>query len=186
MRIPMRLRLIAVTTTLVILAVGTAVAQATPPPTQFVLSSYWGSGIDETTGGNICTVASKDKCSEENGQVMAQESTKPGGFNYPTSVAVDNDPASPEYNDVYVDDEINHRVQILSPTGAFVSMFGWGVNKTMDETPGATQAEKNVCTDQIQRRNVRPVEKRAKRRARSTKGSKHRDRDATSGNVYLA
>ena len=135
MRTPARLRLTALATTLAILAAGATAAQATPPPTQFVLSSYWGAGIDETTGGNICTIASKDKCREEGGQVWAQESTEPGGFNYPKSIAVDNDPSSPEYNDVYVDDENNHRVQILSPTGAFVSMFGekGGMPGQMDE-----------------------------------------------------
>ena len=135
MRLTTPLRLLLAVATVALLC-SAAVAQAAPAPTKFVFSSYWGWGVNQTTGGDICTVASKNKCSEENGQVKAQESTEPGGFNYPKSVAVDNDPTSPEYNDVYVSDENNHRVQILSPTGAFVSMFGWGVNKTMDETRG--------------------------------------------------
>ena len=108
------------------LASGAAVAQATPAPTKFVFSGYWGWEVNQTTGGDICTVASKDKCSEREGQVVGRESAEPGGFKYPESVAVDNDPASPEYNDVYVADQDNHRVQVFSPTGVFVSMFGRG------------------------------------------------------------
>jgi hypothetical protein len=72
-------------------------------------------------------------------------SSEPGGFEFANGVAVDNDKASPHYGDVYVIDN-SHRVQELSATGSFVSTFGWEVNKTKDETPGATQAEKNVCT----------------------------------------
>ncbi len=120
------------------LASGAAVAQATPAPTKFVFSSYWGWEVNQTTGGDICTVASKNKCSEKEGQVVGRESAEPGGFKYPESVAVDNDPASPEYNDVYVADQDNHRVQVFSPTGVFVSMFGREVNET---TKG------NVCTE---------------------------------------
>jgi hypothetical protein len=67
------------------------------------------------------------------------------GFEYP-SVAVDNDPASQEYSDVYVLDSGNHRVQVLSASGVFIEMFGWEVNATKDGEPLATQAEKNVCT----------------------------------------
>ena len=68
------------------------------------------------------------------------------GFEYPRGVAVDNDPASPEHGDVYVVDPGNHRVQVLTPSGVFVEMFGWDVNATRDGEPGATQAEKNICT----------------------------------------
>jgi hypothetical protein len=121
-------------------ALGATVAQAEPVASKFVLSAQFGSHIDQTTGANICTVASKDTCQP------GVEGSEPGGFSYPLSVAVNNDPASPSAGDVYVADEANHRVQVLSATGVFVSMFGWEVNQTKDETPGATQAEKNVCT----------------------------------------
>ncbi len=122
-------------------AFGATTAHAAPLPSKFVLSSSFGWDVNETTGGDICTVVSKNTC-----QLFGKESSEPGGFNYASSVAVDNDPASVYYGDVYVADGDNRRVQVLAPTGAFVSMFGWDVNKTEDETPGATQAEKNVCT----------------------------------------
>jgi hypothetical protein len=68
------------------------------------------------------------------------------GFEYSRGVAVNNDAASPEYGDVYVVDGGNHRVQVLTPSGVFVEMFGWDVNATRDAEPTATQAEKNICT----------------------------------------
>ena len=66
------------------------------------------------------------------------------GFSYPIGVAVDNDPQSPEYSDVYVADQGNHRMQVLSPSGAFVEMFGGEVNAT---TKGniCTAASNNTC-----------------------------------------
>lgn len=69
-----------------------------------------------------------------------------GGFVYPQSVAVDNDPASPDYGDVYVVDNGNHRVQQFTAAGVFVAMLGREVNATKDAEPAATQAEKNICT----------------------------------------
>ena len=69
-----------------------------------------------------------------------------GEFASPNAVAVDGDTTSAEHGDLYVADGLNHRVQILSPAGAFVSMFGWEVNGTKDKEPGAKQDEKNVCT----------------------------------------
>ncbi len=122
-------------------AFGATTVHAAPLPNKFVLSSSFGWDVNQTTGGDICTVASKNTC-----QLFGKESSEPGGFNYSKSVAVDNDPASAYYGDVYVADGDNQRVQVLAPTGAFVSMFGWDVNKTEDETPGVTQAEKNICT----------------------------------------
>jgi hypothetical protein len=137
---------LAVVGVIVAMVAGVAVAGAAPVASKFVFSSHFGWKVDATTGGNVCTVASKDKCREEDGRVISEESSGPGGFSFPQSVAVDNEPASPDSGDVYVDDVQNGRVQVLSATGAFVSMFGWEVNRTKDETLGATQAEKNVCT----------------------------------------
>jgi hypothetical protein len=68
---------------------------------------------------------------------LALSSHITNGFEYPASVAVNNDPHSPEYRDVYVLDRNHYRVQVLSPTGVFVEMFGQEVNET---TKG------NVCT----------------------------------------
>ena len=60
------------------------------------------------------------------------------------SVAVDNDPASPSYRDVYVGD--SHRVSKFTPSGQLIFMVGRNVNKTKREEAGATQAEKDLCT----------------------------------------
>ena len=59
------------------------------------------------------------------------------GFEYAEGVAVNNYPGSPGYGDVYVVDKGHHRVQVLSPTGTFIEMFGHDVNAT---------TEGNVCT----------------------------------------
>ncbi len=132
-----------------------AVANAAPVASKFVLSSYFGWKVNQTTGGTVCTVASGDKCTEfetepGRGVFEAEPSSEPGGFEAPKSVAVDNYSASSDYGDVYVADSGNNRVQVLTPSGAFVSMFGWEVNRTKVEEAekGArvTQAEKNLCT----------------------------------------
>ncbi len=128
----------AIAATLAMLA-SVTVAGAAPVASKFVLSSHFGWEVNKTTGGDICTVASKNECQ------TGRESSEPGGFSYAEGVAVDNDPASPEYGDVYVADRGNHRVQVLKPNGQFVLMFGWEVNKTKDEVT-ASQAERNVCT----------------------------------------
>jgi hypothetical protein len=65
---------------------------------------------------------------------------EPGQFDFPESVAV-----SPT-GTVYVAEFGNGRIQELTTSGEFVGMFGWEVNATKDAEPGATQAEKNVCT----------------------------------------
>jgi tripartite motif-containing protein 71 len=53
-----------------------------------------------------------------------------GELAFAEGVAVNDDPASQSYGDVYVVDIFNHRVQVFTPTGRFVMMFGAGVNKT--------------------------------------------------------
>jgi DNA-binding beta-propeller fold protein YncE len=60
-----------------------------------------------------------------------------GQFDFPSEIAVDNDPASPSFHDVYVADYSNHRIEKFAPEGNFVLTFGGGVDKTV---PG------NVCT----------------------------------------
>jgi hypothetical protein len=47
----------------------------------------------------------------------------------PIGVAVDNDPLSVSYQDVYVPESGNHRVEKFSSSGSFVSMFGKEVNE---------------------------------------------------------
>jgi NHL repeat len=80
--------------------------------------------------------------------------TVDNGFQYPESVAVNNDPTSPTYGNIYVADRGNHRIQELTATGVFVSMFGGQVNQTRTKAIDAkggtpTQAEieeENICT----------------------------------------
>ncbi|HSZ69709.1 MAG TPA: hypothetical protein VK756_05040 [Solirubrobacteraceae bacterium] len=79
------------------------------------------------------------------------------GFEYPSGVAVNDDPASAEHNDIYVTDTGHNRVQVLTATGVFVAMFGLEVNQTKTqvvqalrgngETPTAKELEEeNLCT----------------------------------------
>jgi NHL repeat len=70
--------------------------------------------------------------------------TGKGQFSGPTSVAVDNDPASSSQHDVYVVDYHNRRVERFTEDGEFLLMFGGGVNKT---TGGdvCTAASGNTC-----------------------------------------
>jgi hypothetical protein len=53
-----------------------------------------------------------------------------GAFGYPDGVAVDNDPLSASYRDVYVVDSSNGRVQKFDSVGNFLLMIGGGVNET--------------------------------------------------------
>jgi NHL repeat len=130
MTTPTRRRVLLVATALLtILATATAHAEA---PVKLPLASHIGLKVDQTTGGNVCTIASKDVCVEppfENGEPV--ETGLPGAFYYPRGVAV-----APAGN-VYVADTNNNRVQELDAAGNFVLMFGKDVN----ETTGG-----NVCT----------------------------------------
>ncbi len=91
--------------------------------------------VDRTTGGNVCTVASKDECGP------GQAGDAAGAFTYLNSVAID-----PRTGNLYVADSANNRVQELSATGTFIAMFGWDVNETEDRRASATQAERDLCT----------------------------------------
>jgi hypothetical protein len=115
-----------------------AAARAAEAPIKEVLSGHIGWEVDKLTKGNVCTVESRHECS------LGAASSEAGGFRFPSSIAVDN-ASGPEQSDVYVVDQGNQRVQVLTPSGSFVLMFGWDVNKTK-ETEGAPQAERNVCT----------------------------------------
>lgn len=67
-----------------------------------------------------------------------------GQFNNPTSVAVDNDPASSSRHDLYVGEGANLRVQKFNSGGEFI----WTVGKGVDKTEGAnlcTQASGHTC-----------------------------------------
>jgi hypothetical protein len=127
--------------------VGTAMvalpgsALAAEAPIKQVVSAHIGLEVDATTKGDICTVESKDQCQ------FGAQSSEAGAFRYAEGVAVNDATAlvSPEHGDVYVADTGNQRVQVFSPSGVFVSMFGWDVDRTKTEE-GAPQSERNVCT----------------------------------------
>jgi hypothetical protein len=102
----------------------------------------WGWGVDESNpAGELqtCTVAT--------GCRGGAYGTGAGEFNGegPEAVAVDDDPLSSSYGDVYVVDLEGLRVEKFDPSGKFLLTFGYEVNEGKDNTPGATEAEKNVC-----------------------------------------
>lgn len=68
-----------------------------------------------------------------------------GQFSNPSWIAVDNDPLSSSFHDVYVADEGNLRIQKFSPSGEFILMFGGQVNKTK-VAESAPAAQQDVCT----------------------------------------
>jgi DNA-binding beta-propeller fold protein YncE len=119
--------LLCIFTVVVVALTGVSSAQAEEGPVKLILSSRIGEEVNRTTGGKICTIASKDECQE------GKPSSEPAGFEYPESVAV-----APNGN-IYVADQANHRVQELTATGEFVLMFGEEVNET---THG------DICTEE--------------------------------------
>jgi DNA-binding beta-propeller fold protein YncE len=112
-----------------------ATATYAAAPITLVPSIHSGWQVDGTSGANLCTAASKDRCQ------TGRPSGAAGGFKYLTSVAVD-----PGTGRLYVADTANSRIQEFSADGAFLAMFGWDVNRTADGQVPATQAQKNLCT----------------------------------------
>ncbi len=52
-----------------------------------------------------------------------------GELHLPAGIAVDSEPLSPSFGDVYVDDILNRRVEKFGPEGEFLLMFGGEVNE---------------------------------------------------------
>jgi hypothetical protein len=110
--------------------------QELTPTGEFVL--MFGKDVNETTGGDVCTeleVKSGIKCK------AGVSSAEQGGFNLPSSVAVD-----PNNGDVYVSELQDDRVDEFSENGQFILMIGREVNQTKDAIAGAGEAERNLCT----------------------------------------
>jgi hypothetical protein len=59
---------------------------------------------------------------------LVQTAHFPAEFEFAHGLAVNDDPTSPLYRDVYVFDLSHNRVQVFSSAGAFVEMFGKNVN----------------------------------------------------------
>ncbi len=100
----------------------------------------WGWRVNEGHGEEFqtCTVAT--------GCLKGTEGFGAGQFSCGAEgVAVDNNPLSFSYKDVYVVDYCNRRVQKFDASGKFLLMFGGHVNEAKDNTPAATEAEKDVC-----------------------------------------
>jgi hypothetical protein len=72
------------------------------------------------------------------------EGSGSGQFAFPAAIAVDNDPSSPSYGDLYVTDHNNRRVEKFDSEGHFLLMFGKAVNKTAVEE-ARPEAEQNLC-----------------------------------------
>lgn len=136
--------------TVVVALLAPMVAVGAEAPVKLIVSNHVGWDVNKTkvkeaapqAERNICTVASKDECQ------FGAPTSEAGGFRFPESVTVSNASAlvSPEHGDVYVADTANQRVQVFSPAGTFVLMFGWNVNKTKEKESASSQAERNVCT----------------------------------------
>jgi DNA-binding beta-propeller fold protein YncE len=100
----------------------------------FTMAFGWGVADGATNAPQTCTTTCfKGLAGSGSGQFAAAE-----------KIAIDSDPGSPSYRDVYVLERNNSRVQKFSPTGEFILMFGGGVNKT---TGGdvCTAASGNQC-----------------------------------------
>ena len=123
-----------------LLVLGAAEAAGQKPVKEKV-AFHAGWRVDKTTGGELCVVEpGGDECQP------GTASSEPGGFESPGAVAVNVDPQSSHYRDVYVFDDVDSRVDDFASNGRLVGTFGWEVNKTKDGEAGASQVEKNVCT----------------------------------------
>lgn len=104
------------------------------PDGTFVRAFGW--GVDASNPEpklEVCTTAT--------GCRVGSEGSGAGQFRWAESLAVDNDPASASYGDVYVVDQKNLRIEKFTPAGEFLLMFGSGVDKGPHH-PG------DVCTAQ--------------------------------------
>jgi NHL repeat len=102
----------------------------------FLLTWGWGVADGKTEALQTCTAAAA-ACFPGFG------GTGSGEFSFTEGVAVNNDPSSPSYHDVYVVDISNHRVEKFSPGGRFLLMFGGSVNISARERGEA--AGEDIC-----------------------------------------
>lgn len=143
-------------TALLVVSCG-SVGRDKSPSLKLVPWASFGWDVNRANRATVCSAA-KEACQP------AASSDAAGGFRFTAGVAVNNDPASRHYHDVYVADQDNDRIQELSPSGRFVATFGWDVNATKDMSPNATQAERNLCTE----REIETVGVRCRRGTQGT------------------
>lgn len=101
---------------------------------RFLLAWGWGVADGRTRALQTCT----SRC------FAGFEGAGAGQLQFAEGVAVDNDPDSASYGDVYVVDLDNRRVQKFSSEGKFLLMFGEEVNKTAHSRH--EHAGEDVCT----------------------------------------
>ena len=94
----------------------------------------WGWGVADRNTNQLQTCTSTCFGGEGNGIEKGN-----GGSIDPVSIAVDSDPLSSSYQDVYVSSKQAYSIQKFGPNGEFLSMFGQGVDQG-PRHPG------NVCT----------------------------------------
>jgi hypothetical protein len=88
----------------------------------------WGWGVDEED-----PLQAFQTCTASSGCLEGSPGSGAGQFASdcgPQGVAVDNNPLSVSYKDVYVSDQCNYRVEKFDPEGKFLLMFGGHVNAT--------------------------------------------------------
>jgi tripartite motif-containing protein 71 len=85
---------------------------------RFLMAWGWGVADGRTRAPQTCT----RKC------FPGIQGAGAGQLQFPEGIAIDEDPSSASYGDLYVADIDNVRVQKFSPAGRFVLMFGGGVN----------------------------------------------------------
>jgi hypothetical protein len=100
---------------------------------RFVMAWGWGVGNGVTRALESC----RRRC------FAGVQGAGAGEFQFPEGIAVDNDPHSASFGDVYVVDIYNRRVQKFTAAGRFLLMFGGGVNRTARQR--RESAGQDVC-----------------------------------------
>jgi hypothetical protein len=91
------------------------------PDGNFIL--MFGDGVNQTTGGDVCTGASGDLCKAG---APPSEYGDPGAFNWPSLIAVDGS-GGPSAGDVYVGDWSGpERLMKFDPSGRLITSWGEG------------------------------------------------------------
>jgi tripartite motif-containing protein 71 len=106
----------------------------------FKLAWGWGVADGKTMALQVC----RQRC------FSGLAGAGPGQLSFAEDIAIDSDSHSPSFNDLYVADLANYRVEKFGPTGRFVGMFGRGVNLS---------ARRQHATSQEDRCPVRPSDK---------------------------
>ncbi len=107
-------------------AAGVGLSGGSPSSAVTVSTAVEGGGVVET-----CTTVCGRPSAEENAVQSGSGfgGSRPGQFNGSQEIAVDNDPASESYGDVYVVDQRDFRVEKYGPEGEFLLMFGGEIDK---------------------------------------------------------